>query len=462
MAAAEPVGEPAFGHLVSHVKVADVATRVGVSRAAIYKLWPAQHDFLVDLATYLLTEEDDDPWIVSGVVGLASEIDPSAPDLFEATRVWFGRVQQSLAGDPRLVLRSASLAYPLPEDVAMRRTELERRYRRTAARAVRQALETTGRRPVSSLTVDDLTLAIVMLVDGSAMLSWNAPELVRSRTPTPDDGEPPWSALAYAVRCVLTGLTEPGVIHPAPDRQAPDRQAPTDGWQTRPWTPAQRRALEAGAQIMAELISRVGRDDERHEDRSDVLGHVTMDRVARAAGVSRRHLYNLWSSQSEFRADLLSHLSQREFADYFADFDDAALEAMVQLSDPVDLALAIGEMVNEERPSTDGQAMRARFAFRGQLTDPGVRGRVQRNLERAIDEQSRRLAGFEDLVDPDSEVVLDGEQVSLLLLITAGGSERLNRIDPVTVRAKLPYRGGRWSLFSIVCQTIISHSIGSS
>lgn len=462
VAASEPPGEPAFGHLVSHVKLSDVAERLALSRAALYKLWPTQHEYWVDLAAHLITEVDEDPWIVRSTAGLTTAIDPTTPDLLEGVRTWFNEVEERLVGDPRLVLRSASLAYQLPEDVARRRTELERRDRAEAARHLRSALAVAGRRPVPSLTVDDLTLAIAMLVDGSAMLNWTAPKLVIPRSPTPLHDDRPWSALAFAVRCLLEELTEPGVVPQdlgADDTLTLSDDAPRD---VRPSTPARLRALGAGQQIIADLIAGEGPESAKVDDHSDVLGHVTMQRVARAAGVSRRHLYNVWGSQAEFQAELHGYLSRREFEDYFADFDDAALHSALSLKDPRELALTISELVNEEPPVPEGRAVRSRFAFRGQLTDPGVRGRMRRTLEAAVEEQALRLAGLADLMGIEFDAGLDGEQVSLLLLGTAGGSERMNRIDPVVVRTKLPYRNGEWSLFSIICQAIISRCVGTS
>jgi len=463
VAASEPAGEPAFGHLVSHVKLSDVADRLGLSRAALYKLWPSQHEYWVDLASHLIAEPDDDPWTVSAIAGLATAIDPAAPDLEEATRAWFNHVQEHLAGDPRLVLRSASMAYQLPEDLARRRTDLERQRRAEAARHLRRALSVAGRRPVPALTVEDLTLALAMLVDGNAMLSWTAPELVLAQAPTPLDDDRPWSVLAFAARCVLQELTEPGVVEEA-SAETGEPLPPTAGdrWHGPGSPPSRVRALRAGGEIIAELIAGGGPASARVDDHSDVLGHVTMQRVARAAGVSRRHLYNVWGSQAEFQAELHAYLSRREFEDYFADFDEAALHSVVSLDDPVELALTISELVNEEPPAPDGQAVRSRFAFRGQLTDPGVRGRMRATLERAVVEQAGRLAGLAELMGLEFDAGLDGEQVSLLLLGVAGGSERMNRIDPDTVRAKLPYRGGKWSPFSMICQSIISRTIGAT
>ncbi len=460
VAESEPAGEPAFGHLVSHVKLSDVAERLGLSRAALYKLWPTQHEFWVDLATHLLTEVEDDPWIVRSTSGLAPAVE-SAPDPREATRTWFNGVQERLAGDPRLALRSASLAYQLPERVARRRTSLERRDRAAAARHVQRALDVAGRRPVPSLSVEDLTLAVTMLVDGSAMLSWTAPDLMVARAPTPLDDPRSWSVLAFAVWCVLEELTEPGA-RGASVRPAADPPSVDEDWEHPGSTPARRRALHAGGQILFDLIAGEGPESAKVDDHSDVLGHVTMHRVARAAGVSRRHLYDVWGSQAEFQAELHGYLSRREFEDYFADFDDAALRSVLSLDDPTELALTIGEIVNAEPPAPPGQPVRARFAFRGQLTDPGVRGRMRDTLELAVKEQAGRLEGLAAWMALDFDAGLDGEQVSLLLLGTAGGSERMNRIDPHAVRSQRSYRGGRWSLFSIVCQAIISRCIGAT
>jgi hypothetical protein len=50
----------------------------------------------------------------------------------------------------------------------------------------------------------------------------------------------------------------------------------------------------------------------------------------------------------------------------------------------------------------------------------------------------------------------------MLLVIAGGGSERLNRIDPDLAMTKRSYRGGTWSLFSIVCQCLISRSVGAA
>lgn len=458
LATSDTVGEPAFGHLVAHVKLSEVATRLGLSRASLYKLWSTQHDFWVDLATFVTIERDDDPWIGSGIEGLGGALRAAGGDHTEAVRTWFDSVERRLAADPRLVLRSASLGYPLPDELVQHRRTAERQHRAHASVALRQALVDAGCRPVASLSVDDLTLALTMLIDGSAMFSWSAPDLARQRVRLLDEPSTTWSPLAYAARCVLEELLEPGQL-------ADDVSDPPEPLPAAPvvpaWTGAQLRALREGAAALSELIDGTRMPTDHS---ADALGHVGIDQVARAAGVTRRHLYNLWESQSEFRADLLTYLSAKEFGEYFTDFDDAALELVLSIKDPTELTLTIAELVNTKVMADERSTSDTTFAFRSQLTDPVLRDRVQDNLARAIDHQAARLTLLAELLQiegaPGDRV--GTQDLAMLLVIAGGGSERLNRIDPDLALTKRSYRGGTWSLFSIVCQCLISRSVGAA
>jgi AcrR family transcriptional regulator len=459
LALRDTIGEPAFGHLVSHVRLSDVAERLELSRASLYKLWPTQHDFWVDLATFVTVRDDEDPWITSGIEGLGPALDAADGDHMEAVRVWFDSVEQRLAADPRLVLRSASLGYPMPDELVRHRTATERRHRSHAAAALRKVLLRAGCRPVASLSIDDVVLALTLLIDGTAMFSWSAPDLAGKRIEMLDEHGPTWSVLAYGARCVLEELIEPGELPPWSPPSVHD--ADPDPAIAPAWSRTQLRALREGAAALSELIdgSRATTDHS-----ADALGHVGIDQVARAAGVTRRHLYNLWQSQSEFRADLLVYMSEKEFGEYFTDFDDSAMETVVSIRDPAELTLTIAELVNTKVMDADRSDTRATFAFRSQLTDPGLRERLQRNLELAIDHQADRLRTLAELLQIDGAPGdrVGTEDLAMLLVVTGGGSERLNHIDPALARAKRSYRGGSWSIFSIICQCLISRSVGAA
>jgi AcrR family transcriptional regulator len=68
------------------------------------------------------------------------------------------------------------------------------------------------------------------------------------------------------------------------------------------WTSAQRRALDAGVELLSRKMRSVPAD-------LDAFGTVTVARVARTAGVSRQTVYSRWRSDDDLRLDVLRRLA---------------------------------------------------------------------------------------------------------------------------------------------------------
>lgn len=445
--------EPAYVHVASHVKLTHVAERLGVSRSSLYRRWETQHDYWRDLVLFMATREQE-PWVREHLDATPSESRSGDLEaILDGIRQEFDLLQRRLTHSPRRILRTALLGYPAAPELR-KAVGWERSNRQRAATRLDRMLGLLGRVVVAPLTATDLLAAIWILSEGVAHCCAVDPATSETQIVLDGDEDRPWSLLAYAVRCLILTLTAPS------DGSAPPRHvavaAPTTQSSVLPsWSQEQLDALTQGADLFAERFQ----SPEAATPGVEMLGHITLARVAREAGVTRRQLYHLWSSHDDFRRDLLRYIRAEEGSTYFSQFDDG-LAAALESPRPSHIALDVCEHIERGRLAEPiDTSAHARFALEPHLNDPLVRGEAQTAMTEVMTFHQERIEAFVDRSGVELRTGVTPLHINHLLTALAHGSEVLRRTDPAAIRPNVRYRGGEYSTFSIACQAIVDHSV---
>lgn len=475
----EVTGEPASVHLAGRARFDVVATRVGTARSAMYRMWGSQLDYWHDLVTYavlnrmlplraLLTTHPDSDSDTDREPTLGSSEGHARPhdlaSLVELLRPRFNRAAEVLARDPKHMIRVGLVGYPRMATLSELVASADRRERQRASLRLATALRAVGRRPITPLTTLDLVTGLSFLLDGVASYGRIYPWFIERRVNLDREAHRSWSLSSLAMRAVLYELTEPGDLDepevPTGEDQLIEDELverlasnvePASTMNRAPdWSPAQIKALKAGIEIIGEpnpASGVVGADM--------VLGHVTLARVARAAGVTRRHMYHLWPSQADFRLDLIDYLVQPDRAEFLGRFADAA--EVLAHAEQGRFVLELVDAINAHRRHDNEPQFDVSWALHPVLAEPDLA-----EWRRASHhERLREFSGLVAVLAQEWEATpLDGlspQDISGLNLMGSSGTERLHIADPHALRYDIPWRGGHYSLYAIVNQALMEH-----
>jgi AcrR family transcriptional regulator len=422
-------------YLAALVELADLGGHLGRPRTSLYRLWPSQHDFWSDLTLHLVFQNDyqkpDErlPWDESRqTVELPAQRDPAADS--EVLRIGLTFIQDAVLDDPWVQVRASLLGYADVPGVAEARRQVEdRRIRHLGAR-VAGILSLGGRAIAPPLRAHDAAVALWCLGDGFAVLHRSQPEIGARTIPVDDGlGPRPWGLLAYAVRAVLAEMSVIGhEPEPAGPASGPSPSALYAAVSAR-WTPAQRDALDAATTLFLEGTRGRSLAGDGEEIRS--LGHVTVAAVARAAGVSRRSIYNHWSSSDELRLDLLRWLLAAERRRYVAGLDRVLAAPSAEGADRTGAVVAAllvhpspGRLPIPHLP----------LAFLAEADHPAVRATLERGYAETVAAVATRVERLWPRAGRASGAELDAETLAVVLVSLATGANRLLRIDPDALR----------------------------
>ncbi len=191
------------GLALAHVKLADVADRAGVTKGALYHIWPSQEAFWNDLLEHLM--DSDQLFGASRMAAIGSDLEAASgatPTLREFGNALF----DSLRTDPSFFARVSLFSY-LDDDQV--RSRLDRSFRASVEQIVPvldTAIAEMGRRPIEGTDLWDFAVAVAALLDGLCLQFRISPE----RTPdVPLTGGARWTLFAAASEALLMGYTEP-------------------------------------------------------------------------------------------------------------------------------------------------------------------------------------------------------------------------------------------------------------
>jgi AcrR family transcriptional regulator len=184
---------------LANVRVADVARRAGVSKGALYHIWPSQEAFRRDLVAHLLEREQ--AGALEDAARTARTLPPGA-GADDALRVLAQAAFDRLKDDPAVYARFSFVPYVTEPELAHR---LSREHRGFTDYFV-QYLRSVGRRVRPPFTVEHLAGMAEAYLFGCLIRYRTSPDAVE--TVIDVDGEP-WSLYVFGLRALLRGLSEP-------------------------------------------------------------------------------------------------------------------------------------------------------------------------------------------------------------------------------------------------------------
>lgn len=312
-------------YLAARVTLGDVASSLDKHRTALYRLWPTQHDFWVDLTLYLTYSNDfrqsqeEMPWAATeSALGPVAELD--AAGAMESFRRRFNLTQDLVLDDVWILVRGALLGYEDVPGVAQVRREVELARLDDLGAYVGERLALLGLGISAPFTQRDVAAALWCISDGTSIANRFAPDVGATRVMI-DDGEGPagWGLAAYAMRTTLLGTAAPSKRTAVPSTGTSRRRVVVPDL-AKLWTSKQRVVLEAATDL---FLRSIGPAAKGVNDRLHVLDHVTIARVARAARVSRQAIYEVWPSEAEMLRELLGELLREKHDELLLTFDEA-------------------------------------------------------------------------------------------------------------------------------------------
>lgn len=414
-------------HLASQISVHDLADALGVSRTALYRRWPTRHDLWADLMRYAAFQadfaraDDEMPW--APPPDSFDPVDLASPKLLEVIRTQYNNSLAEVRRDMTWVVRSAQLAYPETGELAHARSHVEQRRLTTLAARITIGLQRGRRRFHPPYTLFDLTAALWCIGDGLVVLAHWLPEVADSGVVVDDGNGPlPWTLTGYAFRCMMFSMTEPIDPPGSSPLVTADLSALRDLDAAAPaWTDAQRETLAAGTAMLFERLG--SRQPAGH---LSVLPHITIDRIARASGVSRRAVYDVWPTRDDLLLDVLEALLAAESADLAERIERSRAAAGPE----PDLA-ALGHAILAPLQESTAGLEQAVLAYIPESRRPEVKAILLEHHRRDV---AAVVSLFADLPvfarSPVEAVTI--EQLAVLWLALEAGGRRMRRSIPGT------------------------------
>jgi len=450
-------GRQVMPYIAARVSLGNVAQAMGKSRASLYKLWPTQHDFWVDLTMYLVYQNDfsqhreEMPWRVARANHDRTPRPPTG-ETVDALRVGGNIAQEVVLNDIWVIVRAALLGYPAVPGFAALRQQVEEIRLRDLAAQTNQVLDVMGHAAIKPFDAYDIAVAMWCFSDGVAIANRFLPDVAGIQL-TLDDGEGSldWGMISYASRTALIGMTAPADdfdVSAAALGSGPDEAS----WPPIPsidpnarWTLRQRDALAVAADtFLASLQPAHGGSEELI-----VPEHLSVARVARAAGVSRQAIYDVWPTPTEMMLDLFHHVRSAQRANLMRAFDVAFA---ARHTPPLDLVERIVELaMGHADDSAD-----PRLTFLPDAANPHVQRVFRAGHEQfvgALCDRVDHLLGGQPLRDG-----VELTHVATLWAALLEGGRRMRRTNPSALRSGSA-REGRHSTIGAAARALFEHSV---
>ena len=306
-------------------------------------------------------------------------------------------------------------------------------------------LASIGRTPDPPFDADDLATILWCAADAQRVRRHFLPDHDELWWLRIDEGAgvKDWSLWAFMSRAVLFDLTRAVASDTVDSPHDPPAASPIMDPFDR-WNPVQRHTLAAATDLLlSDLLTPAtagaplddGVSDKRNGRDLGVLGHVTIARVATAAGVSRRAVYDVWPTPTEMVLEVL----REEVAARRSAMVAAFSRALHAGGDPIEVPTLVDALVaagGNDRPRVPDVVL----AFIPAATDPRVRTIIAAGHDRYLSDCADHI---ERLMRASGRRLRPGvrrEHVALLWLNLIEGGRRLRRTNPAALRLSTPER----------------------
>lgn len=168
VAEAATVTPPDPGLALAHVKVADVAERAGVTKGALYHLWPSQEDYWHDLLLYLFENDRllSEASMAAEATRLREGVAAEQPlDLVDHANRMFDLVKD----DPAFLVRLGIYAYLYDEEIRSRLDEEYRSGLGLLTEFLTWGLDRIGLRVRPGISAEQFAASVITLLQGTIL-----------------------------------------------------------------------------------------------------------------------------------------------------------------------------------------------------------------------------------------------------------------------------------------------------
>ncbi len=439
---------PVRHYAVAHVSMSAVAKVAGVTRGALYRLWPTQQDFWNDLVEVILAGDIGDDasadapslppapsWLGHG--SLHSHVADAAQDLLLLDRSPL--VQIGLAGYPGPSTATHALAERRADQVAR------------LGRHISHELHADKSWCLGGLTATDIATAIAAIGNGLPItgriarhteLSFHHRELA----------EPPHSVLGVALAAIHANLTRPVRLDTPFEQQAAATVVEQQRWSRLPTrTP---RGSGRRREYLQHAVALATDRATASEGLDRALGHVHLDTLARTADVTRRTLSNLWPDQAAFRLDLFSHLLARERQWIGRAISHGTAYHRRQQMSEFDAFLTAGDQLHAALADHLGSV--SFLAYAPLLAARKLAVRARQDHDELLDDAAQQVSLLLDVTRRRPRRGVTMRQIALALFTLADGTNRLMRIDPALTRTDIAHDGEKHTITGFATAAILT------
>lgn len=386
---------------LSHIKISDVAERAGVSKGAIYHIWPTQEAYWAELLKAMLdTTTVEGPEYLRWAARV-SDPDRSGPGPTQSDLCRIGLY--SRREDPAFYVRTSLLAYAPDGDTTTHLDNETLELVRIYASINESALRSTGRQSRSDLSPQIIVACADAALTGLALRHRYYPEDVQDVVL--DDGRRIDMA-SLLIEALLIQFSEPvdgtdpqsfdlgSVISASLDED--DLAALREHVNTTLGSLIQRAESADRAafyiQVGLELMQEISPDRAADGD-VDALANIKIADIAEREGVAKGSLYHIWPSQESFRLDVLRNLLETTSRLSIAGINGLIEEQRERGADPSQVLVATADLAFDRLK--DDNRFLARFGFCLYGNNPEV-GKAFRDGNRELEERFAMVV--EDLI----------------------------------------------------------------
>lgn len=395
------------GLALAHVKIDDVAERAGVTKGAIYHIWPTQEAYWADLLLAMLDETTaaGDMFATWARQVTAPDYDGPEPTHLDVCRIGF----ESRLGNPAAYVRASLLSYASDNRTSDHLEQEAQDVAEIYPSATESILSNAGRHLRPGLSYSHVIAYLDAILNGLTIIQQYYPDLLGPLLLPNGSSIDAYSMVSEAAMLAFSEPDAPvdtgtipigsilGIPLDGPTLESIRNHANYGDNSTDDSEAKDRIAhyIQCGLELLAETGPvKVAKGA------VDALGNVRISEVAERVGVSKGSIYHIWPSQELFRLDVLKHVLDN-WSEMGARLLTELLTESAEQGWPPEKLLRVASDLAFDTDKATPQFL-ARFSFALYTANPEVaqafregnrkvNQRFGQVLERVITQRNRRL-----------------------------------------------------------------------
>lgn len=441
-----PPGQIAYPLVVSSISMADAGRRAGVGRSTMYRLWPSKYDFWADLVRYIAMRDLQPSGEASAEYLVGGTTDWDA--VLRYARKPLNDIYAGMKDDPWVPLRAALQGSSSGVQV----DELVGGIVADAISEITYAVDDSYAAFAAAIRPPLVTRhhAAMAHCIGDAFASAHRVSAVVAEPLRIDGRDEPWSLYSYVVMALVEVMAAPGT-----SRLGQVEPPMLHVWNPEhEWNEPKRQVLAAAANLFGDRVRNGSTGTVvRRGPRDAPATAVTMQRLARRAGVSTQALQHVWPHQQALDVDLMRLLWRRHYHQQLAWWRRALRRAYTSEPDTMWLSAADEVIRRQLRASNTPHV-----AYATHIDRDDLRAVARAETESVVATFAADLEAIITAIDGTLREGLSSRHLATTLLLVAPAVGRLARTNPDEV-PDVPWDGTKRTTAAVLLGAVMSASV---